>query len=63
MNFIENNGKKVAAKKNIEVKREILVALLLTDFPLNVKGLEMESKEQVQRHVFVSWMIQIQILR
>lgn len=32
------------AKKNIEVKREILVALLLTDFPLNVKGLEMEIK-------------------
>ena len=32
------------AKKNIEVKREILEALLLTDFPLNVKGLEMEIK-------------------
>ena len=29
------------AKKNIEVKREILEALLLTDFPLNLKGLEM----------------------
>lgn len=32
------------AKKNIEVKREILEALLLTNFPLNLKGLEMEIK-------------------
>lgn len=32
------------AKKNIEVKRDILEALLLTEFNFNVKGLEMEIK-------------------
>ena len=32
------------AKKNIEVQRDVISALLLTDFSLNVKGLEMEIK-------------------
>ena len=32
------------AKKSIEVKKEILEALLLSEFSLNVKGLEMEIK-------------------
>ncbi|MCI5724070.1 MAG: PRD domain-containing protein [Erysipelotrichaceae bacterium] len=32
------------AKRNIEVKREIIEALLLTDFAMNVKGLEVEIK-------------------
>ena len=33
------------AKKNIEVKRDILEALLLTEFTFNIKGLEMEIKK------------------
>lgn len=32
------------AKRDIEVKREVLDALLLTEFPHNVRGLEMEIK-------------------
>lgn len=32
------------AKRNIEVKREVLDALLLTEFPYNIRGLEMEIK-------------------
>ena len=50
------------AKKNIEVKREILEALLLTDFPLNLKGLEMEIKRACAT-ACVRVMIRIQILK
>lgn len=32
------------AKRDVEVKREVLDALLLTEFPHNVRGLEMEIK-------------------